>query len=288
MRVLKDSHKDDQYVFLQDLLERYYDLIERRIALSNQLRSNLIETFPELDACFGQIYSRAALSILSHVQTAGDLLKIEEAKIKKIIKKGKGRIANKQLASLIYACKETTGWKTSDCLKIIIKSQVEELKFLNQQIIEFQEALDNYSLQFEEELDLLSSVPGISKQISYLFLVIVGDHQRFDPKRDGKGAKRLSSYLGFGMKEYSSGSRSYKLGISKRGNSKLRGLLYMAALSVIRYDETLKLGYQKYRDRSGSGKKGVVALSHMLLRRCYGVLKSGKCYDPRVPISQGQ
>lgn len=286
MNVLKDSQKEAKYVYLQDLLERNYDLVDRRTALSNQLRSNLIETFPEIDQCFAKISCHTALSILKCYQSAEELLEVGESGIRQLIRRVKGYMKVKQLKQLLESCKMASGWKTTSYHKFIIKSQVEELVMVNDQINRIQEMLDEYCAQFEREIDLLTSVPGISKQTSLLYLAVVGDVKRFDTKNDGKGSSRVSSYLGFGLKEYSSGFKSYKLGISKRGNSRLRGLLYMAALTAIRYDSDLKRRFERLKQKKGSGKKTVVAIGHTLLRRSYGVLRSGRMYDCNIPLSQ--
>ncbi|OLS21875.1 MAG: hypothetical protein HeimC2_32040 [Candidatus Heimdallarchaeota archaeon LC_2] len=92
MNFLKDSQKSDIYVFMQDLLERYYDLTDRRTALANQLRSNLIETFLEFDKCFTTIYCHTALVLLYQYQTAKDLLAAGEERILQTVRVNKGRI----------------------------------------------------------------------------------------------------------------------------------------------------------------------------------------------------
>ena len=102
--------------------------------------------------------------------------------------------------------------------------------------------------------------------------------------RDGKGAKRVSSFVGFGIREYSSGPRSSKGRISKRGDGKLRGFLFMAAFSAIRKDKDIAAYFQEKKQRSG-GKNAAVAVAHLLLRRCYGVLKTGRRYNAAIPAA---
>lgn len=283
MNVLKDSQKDDKYIFLQDLLERLYDLIDRKTALSNQLRSTLIQVFPEVDNFFTDITCNAALAILEQWQTADSFLDASEERIRQVIKQHNGRLSKKRLVDLEMACKVASGWKTTVVHQKIIKSQVAELQLLKQQIKEIESAIDEYCTQFSTELGLLQSVPGVGKKVAHQFLAIVGDITRFDPTGDRKGAKRLSSFLGFGIVEYSSGTVSYKKGMSKRGNSRLRGLLYMSGLVALKCDSDLKAYYESYVARSGSGKKGVNALGHRIARRCYGVLKSGQPYNGSIP-----
>ena len=283
MNVLKDSQKDDKYIFLQDLLERLYDLTDRKTALSNQLRSTLIQVFPEIDNFFTDITCHAALAILEEWQTADTLLIVSDERIHQVIKRHKGRLSNQRITELQIDCKVASGWKTTVVHQKIILSQVAELQLLKQQIKEIEGAIDEYCSQFGTELALLQSVPGIGKKVAHQFLAIVGDVKRFDPTGDRQGAKRLSSFLGFGIVEYSSGTVSYKKGMSKRGNGRLRGMLYMSGLVALRCDDDLKAYYESYIARSGSGKKRINALGHTLARRCYGVLKSGQPYNASIP-----
>ena len=284
MGILKNSQKDDEYVFLQDLLERYHDIKDRQTALINQLRSNLVQTFPEMEKIFTNIQCNASLAILSKYQTPVDLLQSNKQEIKKIVQKENGKIKFEKLDQLFLLCNDSVAWKTKNVHKLIVQSQVRELNVLKEEIKFLKTALnDLVRISFDREIELLKSVPGISDFTSFQALAVIGNHLRFDPKRDGGGSKRLSGYVGFGVREYNSGYRKIKTGISKRGNSRLRGFLFMAAMAAIRVDADLKLKYEEAKRNKGNGKKALVAISHLLLRRCYGVLRSGKLYNPAIP-----
>ena len=55
--------KDEKYIFLQDLLERYFDVGDRQTAVINQSRSMLTQTFPEMEKMFRKIDCNASLAI---------------------------------------------------------------------------------------------------------------------------------------------------------------------------------------------------------------------------------
>lgn len=284
MNVIKESQKDETYIFLQDLLERFYDLKDRQKALTNQLRSNLEQTFPEIDRMFTNISCNSALAILANYATASDLLDATIENIKLVIKQENGKMTQNRLDQLLLRCQESVAWKTQTRHKIIIQSQVRELKMVKQEIQFLNEAINEYVDDvFASELQLLKSVPGVSDLTAFYTLAVIGNHERFDPDHDGDEAKRVSSFVGYSLKEYSSGSRKVQGGISKRGNGKLRGLLYMASMSAVRVDDDLKYKYERSKLSKGSAKKALVAISHLLLRRCYGVLKSGKFYNADIP-----
>ena len=286
MNILKVSQKDEQFIFLHDLIERYYDVKTRQTALINQLKSNLVETFPEMDLIFNKIQCNASLAILSMYQTPAQILQDTLEHIIELIRSENGKVSKTRIENLRHLSRESVAWKTHDCHKAIIKSQVRELKLLNEEVKILGETIDKLVDEaFADETRLLRSVPGIGKAIAIHAIAVIGNHQRFDPEHDGSGAKRLSSFVGYGIVEKSSGHRKIKSGISKRGNPRLRGLLHMGVMTAIREDQDIKGKYDHLVASKGSKIKAMTAISHLLLRRCYGVLKSGKLYNPAIPTS---
>lgn len=208
MNILKASEKDENYIFLQDLLERFYDLKDRRRALINQLRSNLEQTFPEIDRMFTKISCNSALAILSFYPTPIDLLDATIESIKLVIKRENGKITQTRLDKLLLLCEDSVAWKTQPCHKIIIQSQVRELKMVKEEIKFINDAISEFvDDTFRNEIQLLKSVPGINDLTAFHTLAIIGNHERFDPEHDGDGSKRVSSFVGYGLREYSSGYR---------------------------------------------------------------------------------
>lgn len=285
MNVLKHSSKEVEYIQLQDLLERYHDLVDRKTTMINQLRANLVETFPEITKIFKYIDSISMMTILLNYGSTSAFADANLIQVKSSINQLGGKVTMMKLEKLQELCNETVAWKQDRFYRLIIQSQIRELSAIKKEIDLTDEILDEFvERNFSEKIQLLRSIPGFGKVTALRTLAILGDHDRFDVESDGKGAKRVSSFLGFGVREYSSGPRSIKGKISKRGDPRLRGLLYMAALSAIRKDEAIASYFQKKKDRSG-GKNATVAVSHLLIRRAYGVLKTGKKYNPKIPAA---
>ena len=284
MNILKDSRRDDRYIYLQDLLERYQDLKDRIDAIKNQLRASLVQTFLEFSNAFTNIACKASLGLLREIQTPEDFLDRSISEIKQIIKNAGGKMTKERVVKLQNAARNSIAWKKGEFNNRIIKSYTEELINLNIIRNYMEESIrEMVNIEFKESVDLLRSVPGVGENIAWQFIAVVGDPSRFDPENDGNGAKRLSSYLGYGLKEYSSGGRVVRTGISKQGNSRMRGKLYMGAMVAIQHDEDLKAKFQLLK-KKGNGKKALVATSHTLVRRMYGVLKNGKIYNPQIPL----
>jgi len=288
MQVIKGSSKGAVYVFLQDILERHFDLKDRQTALTNQIRANLVQTFPELAEIFDDITCKASLAILMKWQCPTHLLKETNTdNIRETVRQSGGRLRLLKMKKLLELCKESVAWKTSEIHSKILISQVREMQIIKDELVKIGNLLEEYSRNtFPKEIQVLKSLPGFGDITSNQLLAVIGDHKRFDPNGDGKGAKRFSSFIGYSIKEYSSGPKKHKSGINKRGNSRLRGLLYIASFTAIRMDKQVEASYLDKKSRGG-GKKSTVSISHLLARRAYGVLKSGKMYNSAIPLAGG-
>ncbi len=78
-----------------------------------------------------------------------------------------------------------------------------------------------------------------------------------------------------------------KKGITKRGSRRLRGLLHMAAMNAVQTDEYFQEKHKRTKENGGNGKKSLTNIAHTIARRSYGVLKSKKSYDPKIPLADG-
>lgn len=127
----------------------------------------------------------------------------------------------------------------------------------------------------KEQSELLDSIPGIGKATISRLLAFVGDVNRFGH------AKALAAYVGLNPTVHQSGSSiKGKPHISKKGNAALRCALYMPAIVARRYNPVIKA----FADRlKKAGKPNMViigAVMRKLLHIIYGVLKSGRPFDP--------
>ena len=90
----------------------------------------------------------------------------------------------------------------------------------------------------------------------------------------------LLKAAGLNLKEISSGRRQGQLGISKRGPSRARQYLYLAALRWIRADPWARAWYAEkvHRDGGRHKRKAIVALMRKLLRGLWWVAR-GEAFD---------
>jgi transposase len=122
------------------------------------------------------------------------------------------------------------------------------------------------------ETKLLRSIPSIGQFSSLTFLVELADWKRF------KNVKNLSAYIGMIPKMSGSANKMFFGRMRFDGNKSIRYAFNRAAEHAVRmkngefYKYFLRL-YPKKRRRTA-----IAAVSHKMLRVCYGVLKSGEPY----------
>lgn len=125
-----------------------------------------------------------------------------------------------------------------------------------------------------EGLELLTSIPGVGVRTACLLLTELGDIGRFN------SARRLVAYAGPTPERHESGSSIHKRSrITRIGSRHLRKILYMPALSGLRYNPSLQAFYQRLVDRDKAKKPALVACMAKLLRIVFAVLTHRKPYD---------
>lgn len=132
------------------------------------------------------------------------------------------------------------------------------------------------------------TVPGVGVITVAGFLAEVGDLNNYD---HGQQIIRLA---GLNLKENSSGKRKGKTGISKRGRSRLRALLFRAVMPLVAKNEAFKALHQHYTTRSQNPlkkKQSIIALCGKLIRVLYTLGTKQimyNAYDVIGPVRQFQ
>jgi transposase len=129
--------------------------------------------------------------------------------------------------------------------------------------------------------DLLLSVSGVGETLAALLLVEMPSPEVL--RRSGE----MVAYAGLNPSHYRSGSSIDRpTRISKIGNATLRSSLYMPALSAMRFNPAVAALVARLKEAGRlKPKQIVVAAMRKLLVLCFGVLKTGKPFDPAIAIS---
>lgn len=92
--------------------------------------------------------------------------------------------------------------------------------------------------------------------------------------------KQLISYAGYDVVENQSGKRSGKTKISKKGNSRIRRILYMPAIVAVEHKQTALCNlYNRTFEKHGIFKKSNVAVQKKLLILIFAMWKNNTAYD---------
>lgn len=123
----------------------------------------------------------------------------------------------------------------------------------------------------------LNTIPGYGPIVASAFSSHIGDGRQFSKGRDA------SASLGVVPAQYSSGGREVLLGISKRGNSRLRCLLIHGARSVVSKigdrQDPLSQWLRQLIHRVGI-HKAIVAYANKMVRIGWAIIRYGIVYDP--------
>lgn len=164
----------------------------------------------------------------------------------------------------------------------VIDNVKETIVFLKQQIAELEEALRNHVNRhpdLKEKVDLLTSIPGIGETTAIGFLAEVPDISRF------RSASQIAAFAGVTPFHNHSGQRVTSNGkLCKIGNRRLRTLFFMPQKSARRWNPIVKALVQRLEKAGKSNKVIRGAVMRKLIHLAYGVLKTGKSFDPNHPI----
>jgi len=102
-------------------------------------------------------------------------------------------------------------------------------------------------------------------------------------------SRSVGAWLGLTTRRYQSGEVDYDGHISRRGDNRLRGLLYEAATAMLtrtsaRNESRLKDWGLKLRDRLGF-KRATVAVARKLAFIMHTMLKTGEIFNPSAGAS---
>jgi transposase len=126
--------------------------------------------------------------------------------------------------------------------------------------------------------DLLNSIPGIGDATIAYLLIAFSTHHNFD------NAKQVVAFAGLAPAPRESGQWRGNTHIAKNGDSALRKALYMPALVAWRYNPLIRVFCERLKANGKNGKAIACAAMRKLIHIAFGVLKSGKPFDPNYAV----
>jgi transposase len=138
---------------------------------------------------------------------------------------------------------------------------------------EIEQLFDEYPT-LRRQRELLISIPGIAETTAARILGEMPNITEF------RGVKAVAAFAGLSPRHYQSGSIEHRSRLSKTGNAHLRRALYFPAIAAIRYNPPIHALAERLRSRGKAKMTIVAAAMRKLLTLAYGVLKSGRAFDP--------
>ncbi len=155
-----------------------------------------------------------------------------------------------------------------------LKEQQQRLKILDKRL--------NHLNAQEEDIRRLLTLPGIGPLGAFALMIALGESTDF------KNGRHFARYLGLVPREHSSGGKVRLLGITKRGDGYLRGILIHGTRSVVyrvqKIPDEQCNGLQRWLKgviaRSGLNK-AAVALANKNARIAWALVSQQSSYEPR-------
>lgn len=233
------------------------------------LKSDLAIAFPEILKL--NVFTHTLLNFLTVFGSAKDVLAASDEQLSAALHIGKGRKSEFITPKTIRGLAQTSigvsqhGFMVCDSAKRVIACQQRD-KQLTEALITLENTLH------EQQMDILTSIPGIGPITAAQFLSEIPDITKFETYQ------KVIAYIGTDPGVYQSGETNKSLKISKRGNALLRKYGYLMADSCVRHNIVFNAYYHKKRDEGFPHRKAMVATMNKLMRTIHALLTKGEKY----------
>ena len=160
----------------------------------------------------------------------------------------------------------------------IAASLRKRVRFLEHEIANFQKRLAAHLRQNPDlgrEHRLLASIPAIGDWTALRILAEIPRLSHFS------NVRQVVAYAGLNPGVRQSGTSLHRRArLSKLGNAELRAILYMPALVALKHNPFIRSLRQRLRDKQKHHRLILGAAMRKLLHLAFGVLHSGKPFDP--------
>jgi transposase len=156
------------------------------------------------------------------------------------------------------------------------------LSGIEEQIAQLRRMIDDHidsDPDMKGDRRLLESIPGIGPAVSAVLLACVGDLRRFDDP--GK----LTAFTGLNSFIRESGQWKGSRAIAKLGSALVRAKLYMSTLTAMTHNPAIRAFIQRLRERGKPHRVAMVAGMRKLLHIAWGVVRSGREFDPQIALA---
>lgn len=196
--------------------------------------------------------------------------------------------AQRKLRALIHRLNDLEGMRQMERNRLDVSDQAvrgsiaDVMETLDAQIAELKKEIDNHidsDPDLRHDAGLLTSIPGIGELTAAFMLGCAGDLRRFDDPR------KLDAFAGMNPAIRESGKWVGQSRLSKLGHALLRAKLYMPAMTAIRHNVAVRALFDRLVARGKPRKLALGAAMRKLLHLAWGVIRSGKNFDPSIALA---
>lgn len=280
---LHNSHKPETiYHELRELSRYYEDILVHLRKDKVAFRAQLDVVFPGYDTLYDDLYGPVALAVIEKYPHPEMLHKKKINTVSKVIQ---SKTCHRQAMSDTMADKAIEYSKTiysgcdKDDIEVLILQRF--IKKLKEDMAEAERTIGEMIKLAQElpDFSIIKSIPGIGDNLAARIIAELGDMTRFKKKNE------LVAFAGLDPRISESGQNDGDhMHITKKGNKRLRCLLYLAVTCSIRLkrdDNSIKDFYIKKKQQSNPmcSKAAKTACASKLVRIIYSMCKTGELYQ---------
>jgi transposase len=165
----------------------------------------------------------------------------------------------------------TTTQNVIKSLRKLVTHLDAEIKRTEQQI---NDHIDRHP-DLKQQCQLLESIPGIGKRTATRLLAEIEDISHY------KSARQVAAYAGLTPRNNRSGTMRGQTRLSKTGNARVRKALFLPAMVAKQHNPVVRSFCQRLAGHGKNKMQLVGAAMRKLIHIAFGVLKSGKVFDPK-------
>jgi transposase len=262
---------------LKDLARERESLAVMIAGLKNDVRRLLQMTFPELEhRC--KLFTETMLRFLMKFPSARAIPMAKAKEIAKALIHAEGKRKRVWIsAEEIISMAKTSVAPESVAKDWILSEKIETLLYLEGKKKRITEVLVEACRSTRvDELDIITSVDGISAITGSTFLAELGNIQMFS------SSKHVIAFAGLDPSIHQSGQYEGISSISKRGNRHLRRVVFLMTLCVVRSQNVFRKYFLKRKEEGLPPKKAILATAHKLLRVLFAMLTSKSYFRKEV------
>lgn len=240
----------------------------RRGSLKSRFQQLLVRANPELVQYCRSRLPKWLLKLVARYPTARQLAEAGPEDITDI-----PFVTEERAEEVLSAARKSVASQTGEDTGFALAYMAEKLLNLQEEIEDLKEQVDQM-LEGEPGLKVLCTIPGISRWSAAVLRSEIGPIDRFDT------AKELVAYVGLDPRREESGDKQAARSISKRGNPRVRAILYICVQNAVQHNPPVKALYDRLTGRGKHHMLAMTACMRKLLCIAYGCWSKGEAFDP--------